>query len=565
MFRAMGGPEHTKADQAAAPKVEHGAGGTAEAALAPSAALAHAGGAVARRMLLSVNRLAGNTAARRLAEGARVSVQRQPPPSTTELNDVVDLMPVMGHLDALMAAVIAECAAWRSWRGTLKGPMPGPGAFAAMTQFKGAIRAEGFDWTDERIQAVARRRVTGDDKQLLTEMCSFALGSSTRSGGDYSALAKLCGVDTKALRHKYKLKIGYSVQVKGKIGIGVGYTYRSAAVEYSNDFGMSYNKPLNMRSGGISVGPSAGAKVKGKALELPVTGAAGFEGEGSTESLIFWMPDDFETTFSVAKVAGGGALIGKVEVKVLELVRVSSDKHPALLFDLMGGQTITAEAGAELAAEIGAGVEMELGKMVGGPDIGATTVKSPTLEEAKKNAEKAGLTKPDPKNPDWEVIGATVMNFRTGQAMPTEDSQLVLSKFAAYVRKWAQDNVATDVRFEIVGQASPRWRHPKKGQVPLDLNQKLSQERAEVTKILLQGDWADTDGTKCTMTSSGCPGPEQDMGDDQARATGKGSLAGLAETRDPDNNDAAYRIASITAWGKRAPVPEPPPPPPTIR
>ena len=34
------------------------------------------------------------------------------------------------------------------------------------------------------------------------------------------------------------------------------------------------------------------------------------------------------------------------------------------------------------------------------------------------------------------------------------------------------------------------------------------------------------------------------------------TLEGLAETHDPDNNDAAYRTAAVTAWGKKA-APQP--------
>lgn len=552
------GPQATSTAKEAVPAAardQRGAEGT-NAPGANPAGVALADGGERRRMMIALQGGAGNRAVQRLV--APVGLQRKPPPTRAQTEEVVDLMPIMGDLDALMTAVGTECAAWRSWRGTLTGTMPGAGAFAAMDQFKNAIRAKGFDTSDERVQRAAQSRVKGDTRQLLMEMCSFALGAKTRSGGDYTGLARLCGVQTKALTHTYRLKIGYSVQVKGKLGIGVGYTFRSAAMAYSNAFGMTYNKPLSMSSLGAALGPSAGLKgPKGQDVDLPGTGAYGFEGDASTESLIFWHPDDFETTFSATKVAAGAAIGEKIEAKVLEIIRVTSSKHPPLLFDLLSGQTVTLERGVEVAAEVGAGVEWEYGKARGGPEVGATDVHAPALDEARKNAEKAGLTTPDPASPDWEVVGATVVSFDTGKALPTMSSQLLLSKFVAYVAAWSKEHEATNIRFEVVGQASPRWRHPKMGQVPLDLNQKLSEERAEVTKILIEGDWADVGETSCSLLASGCAGPEREMDDERAYTKGTGAMQGLAETNDPDNDDAAYRVASITAWGKRAPAPTP--------
>lgn len=531
---------------------------------APAGATTAAPSLGARR-LVSLQRHAGNRAVSGLmgkpgATVQRLTLQRDPPPTQAELDSVVDLLPLMPALDALVSGVEADCAQWSAWRGTLKGAMPGPGAFSAMTQFKESVRAKGADWTDPALQKAARGRLSADNKQLLTEMCSFALGSSTRSGGDYSALSGLFGVQTKALTHKYTLKIGYSIQVKGKLGIGVGYTYRSAGIFYSNDFGMTYNKPINMRSGGISAGPSAGLKIKGKGLDLPATGSVGLEGEGKTESLLFWMPDDFETSFSVVKVGAAAALGVKGEAKVLELLRVSSDKHPPLLFDLMGGQTISTEVGAELSAEIGAGVDVELGVMVGGADVGATTVGAPALEEAKKNADKAGLTSPNPREPTWEVVGTAVIPFATGKDFPTEPA--TVSAFARQAAAWAKANPGAEMRFELVGQASPRWRHPKKGEVSADLNQRLSQSRAEWVKVLLGNDLDAGGAPDCPIGASGCAGPVLELDDDRAQARGTGSLKGLAETRDPENDDAAYRVVSITGWGKKAPEPVPATPPP---
>lgn len=589
---ARAGPEATPARQvehqqrAPATGEEIGAGsagslvdtlGPGVLAMAAASAADGSGGLLSRtdratrsRLMLAMQGSLGNAAVQRAIAGAgtrplrrlrgpvSTTIQRQPPASQAELDEVTRLMPIMPALNTLISAVNSECGLWRTWRGSMVGPVPGAGAYAAMDQFKTAIRSQGFDVNDEGIQKMAQRRVTGDNRQLLTEMCSFALGTSTRSAGDFTGLARLCGVQTRRLDHKYTLNIGYSVQVALKLAVGVGYTFRSGSIVYTNAFGMTYTKPLAMHSGGGSYGPGAKAKVKNPLGRK--SGTVGFQGSGSDESAIFWMPDDFETSFSVTKVAAGAALGVKKEVKFIEVVRVTSDKHPPLLFDLLGGNAVATDEGVEFAAEIGGGVEIEWGKMTGD----AATVSAPALEQARENAEKAGLTTPDPQNPSWEVIGATVVQFATGKSLPDAAGAALLNKFATYVAKWLRDNPGADIRFEIIGQASPRWRHPKKGEVPIDRNQKLSEDRAAWTKVYLQNAWDATGEAECQISATACAGPELEMDDDRARASGAGSHQGLAETRDPDNDDAGYRVASITAWGKKAPPPPPANPPATL-
>jgi hypothetical protein len=482
----------------------------------------------------------GNAVLARAALAARQPAPAAPPPTQDELNGVVDLMPIQPDIDALMTSVEAGCEEWRAWREKLKGPVPGSTAFSAMTTFKDAVRSRGFDAYDERIQTIARNRITGDKRQLLTEMSSFALGTNSGKGGDPQGLARLCGIQAKPMRHNYTLKISYSITVKGEVIVGGGYTYRSAAMVYSNDFGMGYNKPLNMRSGMVSAGPEAGASA----------GGLGGQAEGSDSSFSFWDPDDFETSFSVSKIAAGAAVGEKKEIKFHEMIRVTSPKHPPLLFDLMGGSHVAPDSGVEAGAGGGAGVEVELGKMVGGPDVGETTTTTPALEDARKNAEKSGLIPEEQQAMQWLVVGATVVNFATGSAMVEGTQGALVAKFAKFVAKWATDNPGSQVRFEIVGQASPRWRHPTKGRIAADLNQQLSVQRGENVRAALQGGW---DGSiQAQYDATGVMGPDMEMNDDTANVRGRGSLDGLAETHDPDNNDAAYRTAAVTAWGKKA-------------
>lgn len=525
-------------------------------------------GAMGAAALLRIQRSAGNQAVAGLvsqprterpvptspAPAQRLVVQRQgQPASEQDLKDVVDLMPIMPAIDSLVSAVDGECGAWTTWRSSMSGPVPGANAYRAMDQFKDSVSGQGFVYHDERIQKVLRRRITGDKRQALTEMTSFALGTGGR--GDYTGLARVFGVQAGRLLHKYKLKISYSASGKGSVGIvGGGFSYRSASITYDNDFGMTYTKPLNMGSLVATIGPSRDLKIKGTELGTGVS--AGFSSDATTDSLIFWMPDDWETTFQVVKVGAGAQIGGKVEVKALELVRVTSGKHPPLLFDLMGGKHIDYEVGAELGVGAGAGVDIEFGVFVGGKDVGKTTVSAPALEEARRRAQEAKLIPPDEVIPQWQVIDGGTISFPTGSADIPGDQYRTVIEIARRVALWVGQNPGGEILFEIVGQASPRWRHPKAGEIPEDLNRKLSVERARNVRGALEGAWWGTGGESGEFRENGQEGPPLELTEERAKVEGAGSLRARSEGKDPDNDDAGYRVAVITVSGKPA-APEP--------
>jgi hypothetical protein len=469
-----------------------------------------------------------------------------PPATQAERDDINALIPIEGDIDALVAAVQAGCAQWRGWREKLVGPVPGAETFAAFGAFKAAIRAKGFDVADPRVQEALRHRVEGDHRQLLTELTSFALGTDSGRGGDANGLAMACGIQAKVLKHRYTLKIAFGLTGKGELpGVGgLGATVRSASVVYSNDFGMSYTKPLQMRSAVLS-GGGAGTSV------LSRDGAA----EGKDESLSYWEPDEFETGFSLTKLAAGGAAIGKGEVKFHEAVRVASDRHPPLLFDLMAGAPVDTDTGIEGGRELGAGAEIEAGKLVGGRDVGETTVHVPTLQGAEEEAIRNKLI-PENRDQKWWVIGGTVVEFATGSSRIEGRAVDDVQRFADSIGAWASANPGGEVRFDIVGRASPRWRHPKRGRIPDDLNLKLSQERADHTLGAVQR--ALDASVLATYQATGVMGPELDLDDDHAQASGHGALDAVAEGAGPENDDAGHRLATVTAWGKKAP-PEPAP------
>lgn len=541
-------------------------------------------GAVGAATVLAIQRAAGNRAAAMLVAATRshqahdarsvatseperpgrppdelraAAVQRRPtvqrggpPPTEQELQDVVDLMPIQPAMNALVAATEAECGAWKAWRGTFDGPVPGGNAYAAMNTFKDTVADQKFNWADPRILKLMKRQITGDNRQALTEMYAFSLGAGLASKGDSSGLAKVFGISVKALTHRYTLMIGYQVGVKGKIGIGVGYQYRAAGLKYDNDFGMTYTKPLNMRSLLATIGPP-GFKAGAEGPKGMPTASASVDSKGSTDSLIFWMPDDWETDFEVVKVGASGGAGVQLNVKILHAIRVASDKHPPLAFDFMGGTAIKGGESYGTSAGASAGLDIEYGK---GFEAGKFTASAPPLEEARKKAEEAKLIPPDEVTPTWRVVEAATVQFATGQSQLADDQIGSMVELAKRVAAWAGENSGCEIRFDIVGQASPRWRSPKKGQIPADLNVRLSEQRAEMTRMVLVGAWPTPEDVTCTFEGKGCEGPAMDLPPERARTEGTGSYKAVAEGADKDNNDAGYRVAVVTAWGKPAPA-----------
>jgi hypothetical protein len=132
----------------------------------------------------------------------------------------------------------------------------------------------------------------------------------------------------------------------------------------------------------------------------------------------------------------------------------------------------------------------------------------------------------------WVVIGATVVSFGTGRDIPEGDQMALIVKFAKYVARWADENRDGELRFEITGQASPRWRHPNKGQVSTELNQRLSEQRARSVAGAILGAWdAEADAQ---FQTKGIAGPPMELPDDSVRATGRGSFDAQAEGADPE-------------------------------
>lgn len=512
--------------------------------------------------LLRLQALAGNQAVGGLIVQRQAVQQGGPYATQEEAGDVTALMPVMPAIDALVAVTEPDCVKWNAWRSTMQGDVPGHSAFVAMSLFTNAIRAEGFDYLDPRIQAVVSRRLTGDNRQLLTEMCSFAFGAKTWVGGDSVGLAQVFGVQSRPLMHRYTLNVTFSIGPKrwaqsgpdvapeqgrkpGEFigrdpGVSVAATARFATITYGNDFGMKYQKLLGMFGLGASMGPGLGGS----------TFTVGTDTEGSHESYYFWQPEDFETAFSTLRIAINGYVVAKGSVKFVDLIRVTSDKHPPLLFNNMGDKTVAlVHAGFEAGYGIGASVDQSAGWMTG---LGDAVVTTPTLDEAREIAELRKLV--PPPRPGWEMFATAIVPFDTASSKVTGHASTAVLGAAKSMESWHMANPDDELRVDIEGRASPRWRHPEQGQIPDDLNLRLSEERARNTKAALKGAlWAGVG----EIDGWGVPGPVLELDEERTKDVGDGTLRAKAELAVPDNDDAQYRIALITVWAKKTQQPAP--------
>ena len=171
----------------------------------------------------------------------------------------------------------------------------------------------GFSCFDERIQKILRRRLTGDNRRALTEMYCFAVGSG--QGASFAGPARSSG-SKRGGSPQVHHQVGYSIGVKERARLGVGYLPLGGD-RYDNDFGMTYNKPLN-RQPRRQLRAGADAKIR-----------EGWRASGhrpqSTASTEHELDADDWRPSSVVKVAAGAGGLGRRD---LELVRVSSDKHP---------------------------------------------------------------------------------------------------------------------------------------------------------------------------------------------------------------------------------------------
>ncbi|MCB8982888.1 MAG: hypothetical protein H6659_03610 [Ardenticatenaceae bacterium] len=124
------------------------------------------------------------------------------------------------------------------------------------------------------------------------------------------------------------------------------------------------------------------------------------------------------------------------------------------------------------------------------------------------------------------------------------------------------DHPDYDLRWTLTGFASPRWQHPRRGEMPADLNQALSQQRADNVLGQIQNAFrAEGDGA-CDFRIQTCV-PQTVTVDDptwDSLAHGAGSGPALAEGRDLNSDDQHDRRVDILVEFSPGPrVPTKPP------
>jgi outer membrane protein OmpA-like peptidoglycan-associated protein len=496
------------------------------------------------RAVIDLQRRAGNTAVQRW-----LTVQRQVP-------DVAPIVRLMPELDACAVAVSAEAARWDSFRTSGQAPVPGEAAFRAATQCKDTIQARHRDdpennpsYRDPRIATYLKGKLTVS-QQLVSEMCSFgtnAKGLHTLSAGSADC-ALLFGLPTKMATHNYTCRVNWTSGFKAGFGFIYGVQYRSVNIEYSNDLGMKWSKELDLVSG-MGGGGAALKGAPGKGVSRGGGPKANLSGEGTGEdsAASYWFPEDFEGGFFAAKAAASVALPGlgganlKGEGAILKFILFPyRDQKGQMAFDLLGGKSYKLSPSGELgkpgfAFGAGAGLELEAGYAFGGE----LRSEAPEIEE-EGTGRRLGEEKLESLNS---------LFFDTGIAKLDPAALDMVDIIGEALEKAIERDPDIDIRLEITGHASPRWRHPQKGRIPLVLNAQLAEDRAANTAAALRGRLGGHSGAT-QVNPTGVPGPEQELEDAAVNATvgSRGSLDALGEGADPDSNYHHHRRVDVAIY-----------------
>jgi outer membrane protein OmpA-like peptidoglycan-associated protein len=152
--------------------------------------------------------------------------------------------------------------------------------------------------------------------------------------------------------------------------------------------------------------------------------------------------------------------------------------------------------------------------------------------------------------------------FATGSAQLDSTANDELEQLVRQAQDFRNEHPDYDLRFTLTGFASPRWRHPDRGAMPADLNQALSQERAENSLAQLQNAFhAEGDGA-CDFRIQSCLSEEVTVDDPtwDSLTKGEGSEPALAEGRDLNSDDQQdRRVDIIVEYSPGARVPTRPP------
>ncbi len=207
------------------------------------------------------------------------------------------------------------------------------------------------------------------------------------------------------------------------------------------------------------------------------------------------------------------------------------------MFDLLEGQRVEISPVAETGIGAEVGIDVEFGKSIGGE----LKVEAPEIKE--KEEEK----KEDKKPGEWTLLTMTSIFFQTGSPDidPVGDSKI--ASVVRDIEEFIAEAPQQDIRVEVVGHASPRWRTLKRGQINAQLNQALSEQRAHQAMEHFQTQFPRNNEGTCDFTQQATPGPEEDI-DEKDLVIGRGSLDALAEGADKDDNSKVFRRADVSIF-----------------
>lgn len=152
--------------------------------------------------------------------------------------------------------------------------------------------------------------------------------------------------------------------------------------------------------------------------------------------------------------------------------------------------------------------------------------------------------------------------FKTGSAELDSKANDEIARIVGEVQPFRADHPDYDLRFTFTGFASPRWKHPKHGAMPAELNQALSEERAENSLAQVRNAFHAEGSGACDFRVESCLAPEMTVDDPtwDSAAGGKGAAPALAEGRDVNSDDPLDRRVDVEVEYSSGPmVPTQPP------
>jgi hypothetical protein len=193
-------------------------------------------------------------------------------------------------------------------------------------------------------------------------------------------------------------------------------------------------------------------------------------------------------------------------------------------------------------------------------DAGIKAALQPRYDSAKTYVDSLNSSGRAPRV--YQRLAFVQVFFATGRAeldSAANDEVAILVEQANLLRA---DHPDYDLRFTLTGFASPRWKHPRRGEIPAELNQALSLQRAENTLAQVQNAFHAAGDGACDFRIQTCLSPEVTVDDPtwDSLATGRGAEPALAEGRDLNSDDQQDRRVDVAVEFSPGPrVPTQPP------